>query len=256
MGPYGEIEGWGVHRHWKVRSTNDLARELGPWQAVVADIQEAGRGRYGRAFQSSEGGLWLSAVLPLPGGPNAWSGLALAIGWALCLWLRSLPVPEARLRWPNDLLVGSRKLAGLLLEQSAPEQCVVGLGLNITNRPWEDDPQLAGITTRLADEVHPHPDLETALSAVLRAIRFAHQRMAEAGLRGLAAEINACWDFRPAVRLTLCEGPVREGRFGGIDAEGALRLVQPHGEDLFPAHHVQRLEEIPDGHFTSGSSRE
>jgi BirA family biotin operon repressor/biotin-[acetyl-CoA-carboxylase] ligase len=244
MSQFGEIDGWGVYRHWKINSTNDLARELSAWQAVVAEIQEAGRGRYGRAFQSSEGGLWLSAVLPLPGGPNAWSGLALAIGWALCQWLRALPVAEARLRWPNDILVGPRKLAGLLLEQSSPELCIVGVGLNLTNRPWEDDPGLSGITTRLADEFSPCPNPAEALPSVLRAIRLAHARMAEAGLSGLAEEINACWDFRPAVRLILADGPPQSGRFTGIDGVGALRLNQGGREQIYPAHHVHRLEEI------------
>lgn len=245
MSHFGEVDGWGVHRYWKINSTNDLARDLPAWQAVVAEIQEAGRGRYGRVFQSSEGGLWLSAVLPLPGGPNAWSGLALAVGWAICQWLRSLPVAEARLRWPNDILVGPHKLAGLLLEQSSPELCIVGVGLNLTNRPWEDDPALSGITTRLADEVSSCPSPTEALPHVLQAIRLAHSRMAEAGLSGLAEEINGCWDFRPAVRLILAEGSAQEGHFIGIDGTGALRLIHHGQEQIFPAHHVHRLEEIP-----------
>lgn len=245
MGEPQKIADWQVHRRWKVDSTNNLARDLSPWQAVTAEIQEAGRGRYGRVFQSSEGGLWLSAVVPLPGGPTAWSGLALAVGWAVCQWLRELPLPAARLRWPNDILVGPRKLAGLLLEQSGGDRCVVGIGLNLTNRPWEDDPGLTGTTTRLADEIPTCPGYDEALAGVLRAIRRSHALMAENGLAGLAAEINQCWDFTPRIRLHFSEGPAREGRFAGIDGEGALRLVEDQvGESIHPAHYVLRLEEI------------
>ena len=100
-----------------VASTNDLARELPPWSAVRAQKQTAGRGRFGRQFVSDPGGLWLSATLPAEGGAGRWNGFSLMVGCHLLHMLENLAVPDVRLRWPNDLMSGKKKLAGLLIEQ-------------------------------------------------------------------------------------------------------------------------------------------
>lgn len=104
---------------------------------VLADRQSRGQGQQGRPWSSPRGGVWLSAALPWPeqAEPAAALGLAVAVGLALELEALGLAV---RIKWPNDLLIGERKLAGLLprLRRRGPRIVLarVGLGLNGWNR--------------------------------------------------------------------------------------------------------------------------
>ena len=102
--------GWQLEVHHEVASTNDLARALTAWKAVRAERQTAGRGRFGRSFVSDPGGLWISAVVPATGDPAQWNGFSLMVGCHLLRMLAQLGVPAVRLRWPNDLMTGSKKL--------------------------------------------------------------------------------------------------------------------------------------------------
>lgn len=236
--------GWRVEFHGAVASTNDLAAERPPWSAIVADCQTQGRGRFGRSFLSDDGGLWLSAVVPAPGGARKWNGFSLAVGLELVRMLQALGVPSARLRWPNDLLSGNRKLAGLLLEQGSRETLTVGLGLNIRNKPWEADPSLATGTTRLADCLSPCPSFDDCLERSLDAIADAHEFLDHAGLAGVVRALDGVWQ-RGWVRLSLHGGGAVEGRFLGLDPEGNLRLEDHTGAlTSIPHATILRLSEL------------
>lgn len=238
---------WTVRQVAETGSTNDLAKELPAWDAVVAGRQGGGRGRYGRVFYSAQGGLWLSAVLPIPGRPAKWTGLALAVGWGVLGWLRSLPVPDARLRWPNDLMVGTKKLGGILLEQSLPELCVVGIGLNITNHPGDQEPTLREITTNLVQAVGDAKAFspEECISPVLQAIQVGWAEMDRSGLDGMVSQLNESWGEAARVAIEPIEGDPLEGRFLGIDEAGALVLrLDDGGGRVFPAHTVHRMREL------------
>lgn len=236
---------WQIHRVTETRSTNDLARTLGPWNVVIAECQTDGRGRHGRSFSSAPGGLWLSAVLPIPGGPNRWTGLALAVGWGILQWLDTLPVPGCRLRWPNDLMVHDKKLGGILLEQNQAESCIAGVGINIHNLPGQTDPSLLSTTTRLADLLSDCPSASALAPCVLQGIRNGHQRMAESGLPGMMQDLNVSWGGNRTVLVQPVDGEEIEGRFLGIDEAGALVLQLPGGGGrIFPAHMVQRMVEL------------
>ena len=107
-------------------------------RAVIASRQRYGFGQWGRPWSSPAGGLWISAVLPWMEsgrGRAGLLGLAVAVAIAERLEARGLPV---RIKWPNDLLIGSRKLAGLLpgvvQRGSQIRQLRIGLGLNVRNR--------------------------------------------------------------------------------------------------------------------------
>jgi biotin-(acetyl-CoA carboxylase) ligase len=122
-------------------STNDEAARLARAGAVhgtvvIARAQSAGRGREGRAWASPVGGLYLSAVVrpPLPLAEVPF--MTLAIGVALCDAVRAY-APAAALKWPNDVLVGSRKLAGVLVESQSRgnrlDAVIVGVGINLVD---------------------------------------------------------------------------------------------------------------------------
>jgi BirA family transcriptional regulator, biotin operon repressor / biotin---[acetyl-CoA-carboxylase] ligase len=134
-----------VEHHEVLPSTSDrlkeLAREGAPsWTVVIADEQTAGRGRQGRAWASPPGGLYLS-VLVRPTSAQA-SVLPLAAGVAVAEALEELGV-GARLKWPNDVLLDGRKLAGVLAEASssasALDWVVLGIGVNLDARALPDE---------------------------------------------------------------------------------------------------------------------
>src|SRR5579859_3257989 len=107
-GPHlSTFESWTLQEYQAVSSTNLVAAALPAWTAVRADTQTAGRGRFQRTWISDQGGLWLSAVVPLNQDDLLRRALPLAAGLAICDALRHLGVHGFRLRWPNDVLVNN-----------------------------------------------------------------------------------------------------------------------------------------------------
>ena len=235
--------GWRLSSYDTVGSTNDLARALPGWSAVRADRQTGGRGRFGRKFFSDSGGIWLSAVLPAEGGPARWSGFSLAAGWHTLQAVRDLGVPLARLRWPNDIMVGPRKLAGLLIEQPEPERIIVGIGMNVTNSPWLSDSTL--VATRLADLLPSPPELDDLAIRLLDALADAHAEMSEEGLGPIIEKLNADWGEARLIELELRDREPVRGRFGGLEKSGDLRVVDDSGRCQVISHlDVERLREL------------
>lgn len=236
---------WTLDAYDVVASTQDLAMRLPAWSAVTAEQQECGRGQYDRSFVSDRGGLYLSAVLPYEGEPSRWNGFALGVGWAVRATLLEIGVPSVRLRWPNDLLVGKKKIGGILVAQATRETLVVGIGLNVTCRPWERDPSLAHTAGRIADCLGTVPELSDLRTQVLWAIRRAHATWRQRGLSGMADELNQSWGRLGGwVRLETPGMPV-EGGFLGIDEQGNLLLAGAGGEVASWSHaKVRRLIEV------------
>lgn len=235
--------GWTLHDCDTLVSTNDYARQLPIWSAVRAIRQTGGRGRHGRRWSSDPGGLWISAVLPLEPPGQGWSAFPLAAGLAVVTTLRTFGLKQVRLRWPNDVLVGPRKICGILMEKFSPEKLVVGLGLNVTNDPTEDDPSLAPIATSLSEELPEPPALDQLYEEILTALRVLHGRIAEDGFGSLADDINNNWGGTREVEVHASDERTR-GRFLGIDSRGDL-LVDIDGQIVtYSAPHVQIMREV------------
>jgi BirA family biotin operon repressor/biotin-[acetyl-CoA-carboxylase] ligase len=187
--------------------------------AIVAGRQTLGRGTRGRTWSSEPGGLWLS-VIARPDRTDALEALSLRVGLAVsaALELACPPLPRLGLKWPNDIVVDGRKLAGILCEARwSGGRClwvVVGLGLNVANTI---PPALRAIAAGLVawePGATPEPLALPVAAAVALAAR-------EAGPL-TTAELNAY-----AQRDTLAGGRVAEpvaGTAEGITAEGALRV--------------------------------
>jgi BirA family transcriptional regulator, biotin operon repressor / biotin---[acetyl-CoA-carboxylase] ligase len=242
---------WHLQAFDSVTSTNDLARDLPAWSAVRAQCQTAGRGRFGRTFVSDDGGLWLSAVLPAVGGPARWGGFSLMVGNHIRILLGGFNIPDARLRWPNDLMVRNQKLGGLLIEQGRNETLTVGLGLNVKNTPWTMAPDLASTTTRLVDILPDGPDVSDLTVPVLDALADAHEAMLRGGLALAIREFNA--HHRPVqVNIVQPDGKPSEGEFIGLDTAGNLRLIDASGDSVTVPHtQVERLTEKTTSPFSS-----
>ncbi len=241
-----QAEGWIVHTAHDIGSTNSAAAHLPAWHAVRARVQTEGRGRSGRTWTSDEGGLWLSAVVPCPGGRAKWSILPLAAGWAIIAALTEIGARDLRLRWPNDIMTGRRKLAGLLVERYSPSTAVLGIGLNVFNSPEAAQPALAGVTARLADLVSGNYTLEDLARIILRSIQRAQALIRDDKFRVIADELNLHWSEPRLVSVTLAgRGDAFTGMFQGIDEFGRIRLATERGgRRVYDAAQISLLREF------------
>jgi BirA family biotin operon repressor/biotin-[acetyl-CoA-carboxylase] ligase len=192
-----------------VGSTNARARELAEQGAphgtlVTASEQTAGRGRQGRSWVTPPGSAIAASVilrsfddlLPLR------AGLAVA----------DLAGDGARVKWPNDVLLDGRKVAGILVEARAPDWAVVGIGVNVAGVP----PEVADIATSLGRE-----DVEAALEELMAALDV---RVAQP-----AADVVAALRERDALLGRRVRWNGGEGEGAGIDSSGALLVETPAG---------------------------
>jgi len=240
------IDGWQLHEFATLPSTNPIAGALPPWHAVRADVQTGGRGRTGRAWISDAGGLWLSAVIPAPGPRKKWSILPLGAGWAVIEALREIGITGLRLRWPNDILVGRRKLAGLLVEQYQPETAVIGVGINIANRPDTLEASLTGHTIGVAELAGRPSSLDEIARVILGSFRRLQALIEQDRFNEIVTDINARWGEPRRVELSLNSRPEPlAGYFRGVDPEGRLNFTDDHGTALLlDAGQVALLREI------------
>lgn len=239
-----QVQEWTLHEHVEVTSTNLVAARLPAWHAVRADTQTAGRGRFQRSWVSDAGGLWLSAVVPVETNSPAWRMLPLVTGVAVCEVLRACGVEALRLRWPNDVLVGDRKLAGLLIDQFQPGLAVVGIGINGCNHPEVCDGSLTGHVVRLADLVSAVPSLGELALRVLTALQTVWTGVQNAGPETLLPRVNPLWNLPRAVQLDL-DGTIVSGEFAGVDAGGRLQLRLADGTPhFFEPQNVRLLRDL------------
>ncbi|MEY3873249.1 MAG: hypothetical protein RLZZ296_2244 [Pseudomonadota bacterium] len=225
---------------------------------LVAEHQNAGRGRLGRQWQS-QAGASLTFSLGLPLQPANWSGLSLAVGVSLAESLEPAngQAPTLQLKWPNDLWLGQRKLGGILVETASwgdQRYVVIGVGLNVT-LPEQDFSAAASQPT--GDTQTPPPMAPTSLQALWPGVDAAWALQAVA-----APLVQAMLDFeregfapfraRFAARDALAGRVVKlsdgtEGTACGVGAHGALSVQTQNGlQDISslevsvrPVDHVQ-----------------
>jgi BirA family biotin operon repressor/biotin-[acetyl-CoA-carboxylase] ligase len=239
-----EISGWTLHEFREVDSTNFVARALPAWNAARADTQTAGRGRFQRTWVSDAGGLWLSAVVPVAEKKESFQVLPLVAGLAVVEALKNAGVTSLRLRWPNDIMAGELKLAGLLLDTFDPRLAVIGLGINVTNHPASQDRSLRGTAARLADLLSEPPGLTELTVIVLEHLRRRVNQLAQGGFAPLRSLVNDLWGGTPRVNLEL-DKCFRQGVFRGVDDRGRLLLCDASGHTtVFATHEVKMLREI------------
>jgi BirA family biotin operon repressor/biotin-[acetyl-CoA-carboxylase] ligase len=235
---------WTVHEYDAVSSTNLIAASLPAWHAVRADTQTAGRGRFQRTWISDEGGLWLSAVVPMSEDRVEQRWLPLVTAVAVCETLNGLGVRGLRLRWPNDVLFGNRKLAGLLIDQFQRGLAVVGIGINIINQPDKGDPQLRGQVVCLAELVTDAPSTGELMHLILAALKNAWNGTSRLSVESLLRRLDELWQAPRRVCLDLDHDRQLTGQFQGVDQAACLAIQLPDGTCLsFEPHEVRLLRE-------------
>jgi BirA family biotin operon repressor/biotin-[acetyl-CoA-carboxylase] ligase len=209
-------------------STNaDLAERLARGEALheghwlIADRQSAGRGRQGRAWFDGHGNFMGSTVVHLRPGDPPRPTLALVAGLALheAVAIRLPPPPQALLKWPNDVMIGPAKLAGILLE-GVGEAVVVGVGANLALAP-----EVPGRETISLAAFGPAPDRDAFALDLAAAFAAGLERWRSYGLAATVARWSAV-AHTPGTILSVGEpGETSlEGEFAGLDDAGALLL--------------------------------
>jgi BirA family biotin operon repressor/biotin-[acetyl-CoA-carboxylase] ligase len=183
---------------------------------LVAERQTAGRGRLGRDWQSDtqDGLATLTFSLGLPLQPADWSGLSLAVGLAVVQSLHA----ALQIKWPNDVWLAGRKLAGILIETTSvgtQRFCVIGIGVNLLPR------DSSGLRTPAAalQESLPQADAPSTLQALALPLVQAVLAFEAAGFAGLRDAFHAR-DLLYGQPVVCTDGT--EGVARGVDAGGAL----------------------------------
>lgn len=221
----------------EIGSTNEEAKSRAiagepEFTVVVADIQTAGRGRRGRLWESPKGNLYSSVILRPDVAPIVGAQISFVASLAVSDVARALVQPAAQVacKWPNDVLINGRKMAGILLESAATsgvlDWLVLGVGINLKHHP-----NVGGTfpSTCLRDESPRMPDIEQVAALYFDALASWYGRWRHDGFM----PIRAAWLARSLglgapVTVRLEREPL-EGRFVDLDESGALILELASG---------------------------
>jgi BirA family biotin operon repressor/biotin-[acetyl-CoA-carboxylase] ligase len=214
---------------------------------VAAEYQSSGRGRLGRTWTTpARSALLLSALLRPTAVPAVrWPWLGLLVPLAVAAAVRRVGEIPAQVKWPNDVLVEDRKLAGILLERVDGPAVVVGIGLNVTLR---EDERPHPAATSLALEGAATTDRATVLAAVLRELATRYQTWVDAAgdpevILPEYGELSAT--FGRSVRVELPDGTFLEGKASGLDTDGRLVVDTADGPHSLAAGDVTHLRTTP-----------
>ena len=222
-----------IHIASRTGSTNaDLLAQLraaehvaeGTW--LVADRQDAGRGRQGRTWFDGLGNFMGSTVVHRHASDPSASSLALLVGLTLHEVIAPLVPPphRAQLKWPNDVLIGGAKLAGILLEGEGAA-VVVGIGVNLAAAPELKDRRTVALSA-----FGPAPDRDTFATALARQFVIELERWRNFGIEPVVRRWLAA-GHPPGTALQVGEPGTEPlaGTFAGLTADGALQLTLADG---------------------------
>ncbi|NQU12135.1 biotin--[acetyl-CoA-carboxylase] ligase [bacterium] len=215
-------------------STNDVVERLAPARpgegtVVFAETQTAGRGRHGRFWTSPRGrGLWFSVLLRPPWPPAAWSRLTIAAALAVARTVRRLGGLDARIKWPNDITLQNRKLAGILTEQRG-SVAVLGIGLNVNCQQDDFPPELRDTATSLLLATGQVQHRATLAAWLIEALDEDYRR-AQDDFEAVAAAW-ARWCITLGRQITVQVGSrTVAGIAHALDGDGALLLRRDQGQ--------------------------
>jgi len=190
---------------------------------VVADQQLAGRGRRGRTWRAPAGTSLLASIIVRPRLPQSLlSTLSLSTAVAVAEALRRVAKVDARLKWPNDVLVAGKKVAGILLESrmsgGSSVVTIIGVGINLGQR--EFPPDLAEGATSIALETGQAPSRESVLAALLEEFDAWRARLEGEGF----GPVREAWRRLSDTLGRLVTVDTVTGLAADLDTDGALLI--------------------------------
>ncbi len=225
----------------KTGSTNDDAKSLADsapdGTAVISEIQTRGKGRLGRKWESPGGGIFLSLILKPEIPPFRVPGLSLVVGYALAKTLQSDFGLEALVKWPNDVLAGNLKIAGILCEMRAEldkvSHLIVGTGLN-ANISASDMPEaVREKSTSMASHLGRPVDRNLVIAKLLNRLEPCYLKFIECGLDCFLPQIEGMLAYMgsPVMIHNTAFGSkkTQDGVLHGLDKEGRLILLTSGG---------------------------
>ncbi len=230
---------------WTVTSSNTVLLERanppnGSSEVFLTEYQSAGRGRRGRSWVAPPGGaICLSLSWTFREVPQDMGALGLVIGVCSLRALNSLGVADARLKWPNDLVIDDRKLGGILIElraESAGPACVViGVGLNVSlGASLLQSIAETGLTpTDLVTAGLTQPSRNEIAASLVTAYVRGLLEFEKEGLKPFSEEWRVADALRGRPVTVQAQGGATKGLARGIDLHGALIVETPHGLEKF-----------------------
>lgn len=231
----GAVQGLRIHVLPVTDSTNAqllAADATQDPQVLFSEFQTAGRGRRGRSWVSPFGAnIYLSLAWSFAQWPRQLTTLPLAVGVASARALRRCGLDDVKLKWPNDLYVGSRKLGGILIEHRAeaggPCRVVIGIGINVAmsrlqagevTQPW------ISLNEALATRGHQSASRNALAADLLAELQAMIREFEQSGFEKFAAEWSALdLTLNHEVRV-LEQNRELQGIARGVDEQGALRV--------------------------------
>lgn len=227
-----------------VGSTNDEIRKVAEAGApegmiILANRQTEGRGRRGAAWFSPPGESLAFSVLLRPAEPKAlWPRLALTAGLAVAEALEEY-VPLVGIKWPNDVWIKGRKIAGILVE-AGKDYAIVGIGLNVSTLSFP--PEVSGTATSLALETGHPPSRPEVLASIIQRLATRHLQIGSDFSSVIESIRLRCVLTGHRVSLATPNGP-REEDVAGISNAGELVLRTGNGlETLLQADEVRIID--------------
>jgi BirA family transcriptional regulator, biotin operon repressor / biotin---[acetyl-CoA-carboxylase] ligase len=208
-----------------------LAREgCASGTIVGADEQTAGVGRHGHSWHSEpQAGLYVSLVLRLPLAAEALPLVMLALGLAAQQTIAQISGLAADLRWPNDVLLGGRKCAGILAQLEGGA-VIAGIGINVSHTRFP--PEIADLATSLHLEGAAAVSREELLVALIRAVDDCCKILTKDGAAAILKMFNRASSYAQGRRVRIEQaGTILEGVTCGLDPSGFLRLREKNGKE-------------------------
>jgi BirA family biotin operon repressor/biotin-[acetyl-CoA-carboxylase] ligase len=195
---------------------------------VGADSQSAGQGRHGHSwFSEKDNGLYFSVVLWTPLAPEDQPVVTLAAGLAVAEAITQVTGLAADLRWPNDVMIGERKVCGILIQQHH-QALVAGIGLNVNHAAFPED--IAGAATSLRLAAGRVVSREDLLMAVLQALDRHVEVLVEQGKDAILRLFSRASSYASGRRVVVDQGGVQSrGVTAGLDENGFLVLRKDDG---------------------------
>lgn len=211
------------------RAIDQGAPGNGGKQVLAAELQTQGRGRRGRSWASGLGdSLTFSVLWPSHCAVHALSGLSLAVGVAIVRALTSLGIHGITLKWPNDILSGFHKLAGVLIElhgdMLSPGTVVIGIGINL-KLSGDTRAQIDQAVTDIASVTGRMPDRNRLLAVVLKELVRVLDTFDRQGFEPFHEEWTHYDAYQnKAVRVCFPDGSIEYGIADGVAPDGALQI--------------------------------
>lgn len=218
----------------------------------LADSQTAGRGRHGRVWVSDPGTLTFSLVIPrlaysaLSGRGAVVAPVSIAVGVAIARTIEHLAAPfSARLKWPNDVYLNDRKVAGILIE-TAPRQLdalVVGVGLNVATKMQDTDASIQSYAISICELTQRYPERYQWLAECVEQIFDALDQCVHSPHEIIAEQRRRCVLRGQMIRYCLADRWLT-GQCEGIDDQGALLVRSGETLHRLNSGDVQRVRGV------------